>query len=125
VNTRPADRGSRPVPLERGRAGGVLIGLVLFTAGFAAAGLIVLGGAGGSPGYLVAITVGLVGIGVSGFFLNRGTVELPSSKLWTPTALRAFVAPLALPPTPVLATLYVLAAIGVVGNLVVPLVLRR
>jgi len=131
--TRPAGpvrppRAARPdrpdVPLERGRAAGVLAGFVLFTAGFAAAGLCVLAGAGGTPGYLVAITAGLVGVGAVGLFWHRGTVDPPEGKIWSPAALRAVITPLGLPALPLIALLYLLAAVGVIGNLVVPAVRR-
>jgi hypothetical protein len=113
------------VPLERGRSAGLLSGLAVFTTGFAVAGLLVLGGFGGTPGYQVAVTAGLVGVGIGGFFLNRGTVELPQAKIWSPVMLRAVISALDLPVVPVIAALYLLAALGVIGNVVVPLALRR
>lgn len=119
---RPAPR---PAPLERGRAAGVLTGLVAFTAGFAVAAVLVLAGHGSTPPYLVAVTVGLVGIGVIGFFYHRGPAALPAARIWSPTLLRTVVTSLGLPAIPVIAVLYVLAAIGLLGNLVVPLILRR
>ena len=105
----------------------MLAGLICFTSGFAAAALLVLAGrGGGSPPYLVAVTVGLVGIGLTGFFYHRGTVPLPEgAKIWSPGLLRVVLAPLDLPPVPIIATLYLLAGIGLLGNLVVPLTLRR
>jgi hypothetical protein len=111
----------RPAPLERGRAAGMLAGLVCFTAGLAAAALLVLGGYGSTPGYYVAITFGLVGIGLIGFFYHRGAAALPPGRIWSPAVLRAVVTSLDLPAIPILAVLYVLGGIGVVGNLVVPL----
>ena len=117
-------RDRRPVPLERGRAAGVLAGLVAFTAGFAAAGLLVVGGHGSTPPWSVAVFVGLVGIGATGFFLHRGNVALPDRPVWSPAVIRAVVESLDLPAVPFIAVLYVFGAIGVLGNLVVPL-LRR
>lgn len=114
-----------PVPLERGRAAGVLAGLIAFTAGFAAAALLVLAGYSRTPPYLVAVTVGLVGIGLVGYFYHRGTVSLPQASIWSPTLLRAVTAALNLPAVPIIAVLYVLAGIGLFGNLVVPVLLRR
>jgi hypothetical protein len=117
---------SARAPLERGRAAGLLTGLAAFAIGFAAAGVLVLAGAGGSPGYLISVTVGLVGVGLVGFFLHRGTVPLPEgAKLWSPGLLRVVLEPLGLPARPVILLLYLLTAIGLIGNLVVPLLLRR
>jgi len=115
----------RPVPVERGRALGILGGLLAFVVGFAAAGVLVMLGRGGAPPYVVGICLGLVGMGVVGFFYQRGSVELPQARLWSPVLLRAVIAPLGLPAVPVLAVLYVLGAIGVVGNLLIPLSGRR
>ncbi len=115
-------RGVTPAPLERGRAAGVLTGMLLFTVGFAVAAVLVAVGLSGTrPGYLVAITVGLVGVGVIGYYLNRGTTPLPSAPVWSPTMVRAVAEPLDLPAGPLAAVLYGLAVIGVVGNIVVPL----
>ncbi|HEX2805557.1 MAG TPA: hypothetical protein VHN80_05255 [Kineosporiaceae bacterium] len=112
------------MPIERGRAAGVLIGLIAFTAGFAAAGLLVLAGWGGTPPYLVSITVGLVGVGVVGFYLHRGTVELPQARIWQPVMLRAFISALRLPESPILVAIYGLGLVGVIGNIVVPMTRR-
>jgi hypothetical protein len=118
-------RTPRPVPLERGRAAGLLAGLIAFTAGLAAAALLVLAGYGSTPPWLVAITIGLVGVGLIGFFYHRGNVALPSGRIWSPAVLRAVVTSLDLPATPIIAVLYGFGVIGVLGNLVVPLLLRR
>ena len=112
------------VPIERGRAAGVLIGLLVFTAGFAAAGLLVIAGQGGGPPYLVSITAGLVGVGVVGYYLHRGTVELPQARIWQPVMLRAFISALRLPEPPILVAIYALGAIGIIGNIVVPMTRR-
>jgi hypothetical protein len=120
VNSK-SPRPTQKLPIERGRAIGVLSGLIAFTAGFAVAGLLVLGRQGGGPLYLVSITVGLLGVGAVGFFLHRGTVELPQSRIWQPEMLRAFSSALKLPALPVLAVLYGLGAIGVIGNILVPM----
>jgi hypothetical protein len=102
----------------------VLSGLVAFTAGLAVAAVLVLTGFGSTPPYYVAITVGLVGVGLIGFFYHRGTVALPAAKIWSPVLLRAVIGPLGLPVGPVIAVLYVLAVVGLAGNLVVPLLSR-
>jgi hypothetical protein len=64
-------------------------------------------------------------VGLVGFFYHRGTVALPQAKIWTPTMLRAVVGALELPAVPFIVVLYVLGGIGVIGNLLVPLLLRR
>jgi hypothetical protein len=120
----PLDGSAHREPIERRRAAGVLIGLVVFTAGFAAAGLLVIAGQGGSPPYLVAITAGLVGVGAVGFYLHRGTVELPQARIWQPVMLRAFISALRLPESLILAVIYALGVIGIIGNIVVPMTRR-
>ena len=115
----------RPVPVERGRALGVLGGLTAFVVGFAVAGVLVMLDRGGTPPYVVAISLGLVGIGLVGYFYQRGNAEMPQARLWSPVLLRAVITPLGLPVVPVIAALYVLGAIGVVGNLLIPLSTRR
>jgi hypothetical protein len=118
----PAARG--PVPVERSRALGVLGGVLAFTVGFAIAGVAVLLGHGGTPPYLVGLSIGLVGIGLVGFFYHRGAAALPEARLWSPTLLRPLAEALGLPAVPVIAVLYLFGAVGVVGNLLVPMVLR-
>lgn len=126
--TRPgAGRGApvAPVPLEKGRARGVLGGLFLFAAGFAAGAMeFLLTGVAG-PAYLLGISVGLAGIGIVGFFLNRGTVPRPEEAIWKPLGLRPWISALGLPVTAVTAVFYTLLLVGVVGNFVVPVFFRR
>jgi hypothetical protein len=115
-----------PVPLERGRAAGLLTGLVMFVVGFGIAGVLVaVGGAGGTPPYAVSVAVGLVGVGAVGFFLNRGTVPLPPKPIWSPIGIAALARALGLPGRALTAALYGVGAIGVLGNLLVPLLGRR
>jgi hypothetical protein len=114
-----------PVPLERRRALGILGGLFTFAAGFAVAAVDVFVWGAARPPYLVAVTVGFVGIGVTGFFLPRGTVPRPEAAIWSPTGLRALATALHWPALPVTAAFYALLAIGVVGNFLVPLFFRR
>ena len=124
---RPGSRPpARPEPVERRRALGIVGGLLAFTAGFAAAGLAVplMGRAGGTL-YLAGISLGLVGLGLVGFFYHRGSVALPEAKVWSPQLLRAVIAPLGLPVTAVIAVLYGLAAVGAVGNLLLPMLRHR
>ena len=113
-----------PVPLERGRAAGLLSGLAMFVTGFAVAGCLVTARFGGTPGYSVSVTVGLIGVGVVGFFINRGTVPLPPKPIWSPIGIEALGRALGLPARVLLVTLYGVGAVGVLGNLVVPLVLH-
>jgi hypothetical protein len=108
------------VPLEPGRARGILGGLLTFAGGFAVAAVLLFGLGAAGPGYLVAVTVGFVGIGVTGFYLNRGTVPRPEAPIWSPTGLRALAGAVGLAPGPVLATFYALTAIGIAGNFLVP-----
>lgn len=87
--------------------------------------MLVLTGYGSTPPYYVAITVGLVGVGLIGYFYHRGSVTLPAARIWSPVLLRAVTGALGLPAAPVIGVLYVLAGVGVVGNLLVPLIHRR
>jgi hypothetical protein len=114
-----------PVPLERGRAGGLLAGLTMFVTGFAVAAMFVATRTSGTPPYFVAVTVGLVGVGVVGFFLNRGTVPLPPKPIWSPVGIAALGRALGLPARALIAGLYGLGAIGILGNLAIPLLVRR
>lgn len=125
MNPEPEARSApRPAPVERGRALGVLAGLLAFTGGFAVAGVLVSAGLGSTPPYLVAVTAGLVGIGVIGFFYHRGAVQFPRARIWSPVLLRVVISALGLPVVPVIAALYALAATGVVGNLLLPALTR-
>jgi hypothetical protein len=108
------------VPLERGRSRGVLAGMFGFAVGFAAAAVeyLVVGHTG--PLWWTGITVGFFGIGATGFFLGRGTVPRPEAALWKPEGLTPWVDGAGLPRLPVLAAWYVLVAVSIVGNFVVP-----
>ena len=113
------------IQLERKRAVGILGGLAAFTAGLAVAGGLVLVGHAGGPAYPLSIAVAFAGVGVVGFSLHRGQVALPDAAIWAPVTLKAVAGSVGLPPAPVMAVLYVLGALGVLGNLVVPLLGRR
>ena len=108
------------MPLERGRSRGVLGGLFAFVLGFGVAAVeyLVVGHTG--PVWLAGITVGLFGIGATGFFLGRGTVPRPEAAIWKPEGLRPWVSGAGLPVVPVLVAFYALLAVGVVGNFIVP-----
>jgi hypothetical protein len=76
------------------------------------------------PSYLMSVTIGFVGIGITGFFLNRGTVPRPEAAIWSPTGLRAVARGLGWPAMPIVVTFYALVAIGVLGNFVIPMAFR-
>jgi hypothetical protein len=120
----PASR-AEPQPIEPRRARAILVGLAAFALGFAVAAVFVLAGAGGRPPYLVAVTVGMVGIGLVGFALPRqARVPLPSAPLWSPTMLRFLGRSAGLPELVVPVAFYALVGFGVLGNLVIPLARR-
>jgi MFS family permease len=122
---RPGGRAEpRPVPLERGRAAGIVTGLLGFATGFAAAALVGMIVAPGHPLRYVGWAVGLAGIGVVGFFLRRGTVPLPEQPLWSPTGLRALALGTGLPAVQLMVGFYGLVVVGVVGNILVPVLGR-
>ena len=102
----------------------MLAGLALFAVGFAAAALLVSLSLGGTPAYWVLVSIGLLGIGVVGVFSPRGVIEAPRPPVWSPRGLTGVSEAAGLPARAVAAVFYVLVAIGVVGNLLVPLVLR-
>jgi hypothetical protein len=106
--------------LERGRATGLLTGLLLFGLGFVIAAVASLTGVAGGVLYLVGLVVGFGGAAVVALFLNRGTVPLPEAPIWSPTGLRALAEALALPAIGVMVAVYGLIGLGVVGNVVVP-----
>jgi hypothetical protein len=103
----------------------MLAGLALFGVGFAVAGLLVPASLAGSPAYWIVISAGLVGIGIAAGFSPRGAVEAARPPVWSRRGLGAVSEALGLRGRPVAIAFYVLVAVGVVGNLVVPLVLRR
>jgi hypothetical protein len=103
----------------------MITGMAVFVLGFAVAAGLVLAGASGGPAYLVAVTAGLVGVGVIGVFAGRGTTPMPASPLYAPATLRALCLPLRLPAPAVTGVLYALAGFGVLGNIAVPVLLHR
>jgi hypothetical protein len=120
--TQPGVRitGPRPGPLDRNRCIRFLAGLFLFTVGFAVGGVLVVAGQSGTPPYLVAITLGVVGIAITVFAGNKAHPPMPSP-FWTRDALGRICAAVELRPLPVIAVLYGLSAIMIVGNIVYPL----
>jgi hypothetical protein len=103
----------------------MLVGLALFGVGFAVAGLLVTASLGGTPAYWIAVSAGLIGIGAAGFFSPRGVVEAGRPPLWSRRGLAGVSQALSLPVRAVAGTFYVLLAVGVVGNLLVPILLGR
>jgi hypothetical protein len=103
----------------------MLTGLALFALGFAVAGILVPASLGSTPAYWIAVSAGLVGIGLVGWSSPRGIVEAARPPVWSRRGLAAISQALGLPGRAVAAGFYVLVAVGVVGNLLVPLVLRR
>jgi hypothetical protein len=103
----------------------MLAGLALFAVGFAAAGLLVTASLGGTPAYWILVSAGLLGIGAAGLFSPRGVVEAGRPPVWSRRGLAGVSEALSLPGRAVATTFYVLVAVGVVGNLLVPLLLRR
>ena len=125
MQARLPGRPDRERPLLRGEARGALTGLVLFALGFAAAGVLVAAGIGSTPGYYLAISVGLVGIGVLGFFSRRVPAEVPPPPVWSPRGLTRVADGAGVPPRLLVVVFYALVAVSVIGNLLVPLTLRR
>jgi hypothetical protein len=123
-HARPGGPGQAP-PLPPREARGALAGLLLFALGFAVAGVLVAARVGSTPAYYVAISVGLVGIAVLGFFSRRVPAEVPPPPLWSPRGLTRVADGAGVPARLVVVTFYVLIAVSVVGNLLVPLLARR
>jgi hypothetical protein len=122
---RPQQRPGQARPLLQGEARGALTGLALFAVGFAVAGALVAAGLGSTPGYYVAISVGLVGIGVLGFFSRRVPAEVQPPPVWSPRGLTRIAQGSGVAPRIVVVGFYALIAVGVIGNLLVPLAVRR
>jgi hypothetical protein len=113
--------GPAPVPFERNRALRILGGLFFFLLGFAVAAVLVVAGRPVTPPYYAAIIVGVAGLAVAGVAMARGTTPMPETPIWSRDTLGLLSAAAGLRAVAVIATLYALAAIGVLGNLVYPL----
>jgi hypothetical protein len=103
----------------------MLAGLALFSVGFAVAGLLVVASLAGTPAYWIFISAGLVGIGVAGGFSPRGVIEAARPPVWSRRGLVGVSEALRLPARVIAIAFYALVAVGVVGNLLVPLALGR
>lgn len=123
---RPTARAAvQPPPLLPRQARGMLAGLGMFAIGFAVAGVLVAAALGGTPAYWIAISIGLVGIGVVGGFSPRGLAEAGRPPVWSRRGLAAVSSVVGLPARAVTGAFYALVVLGVAGNLLVPLVFRR
>jgi hypothetical protein len=89
------------------------------------AGVLVAAGAGSTPGYYLAISLGLVGIGVLGFFSRRVPAEVQPPPVWSPRGLTRIADGAGVASRPLVVGFYALVAVSVIGNLLVPLTLRH
>jgi hypothetical protein len=122
---RPQARIEPERPLLPGEARGALTGLALFAVGFAVAGVLVAAGFAGTPAYYTGISVGLVGIGVLGFFSRRVPADVPPPPIWSPRGLARVADGAGVPPRLLVPAFYALVVVSVIGNVLVPLTLRR
>jgi hypothetical protein len=111
------------VPLRRRQALAALAGLTAFGLGFAVAGVLVTLHLGGSPAYWCLVSIGLLGIGALGFSAPRTPADAGRPAVWSRAGLAGVAEPLELPAGLVAGAFYVLIAVGVIGNVVLPLVL--
>jgi hypothetical protein len=124
TSARPHPRSGQVQPLLAAEARGALAGLFLFALGFAVAGVLVVARAGSTPGYYIAISAGLVGVAVLGFFSRRVPAEVPPPPIWSPRGLTRVADGAGAPARVLVVLFYALIVVSVVGNLLVPLVLR-
>jgi hypothetical protein len=113
--------GPKPVPFGRNRAMRILGGLFVFTFGFAVAAALVVAGQQVTPPYYVALVVGVVGLAVAGVAMARGLPPMPQTPIWSRDTLGLLSSAAGLRPAPVIATLYLLTVLGVLGNVIYPL----
>ncbi|MGZ4626840.1 MAG: hypothetical protein ACXV3S_11235 [Kineosporiaceae bacterium] len=116
---------AQPPPLERRQARRMLVGLAAFAGGFAAAAGLVTAGLGGTPAYWILVSLGLLGIGFTGFSSPRGPLEGGRPPVWSRRGLAGVSEAVGLPARAVTITFYALLAVGVLGNLVLPVLVRR
>jgi hypothetical protein len=118
---RPADLALPP--LSRRQATGILAGLGAFAVGFAAAGVLVTVHRGGTPAYWCLVSLGLLGIGALGISSPRTVADAGRPPVWSRAGLTAVAEPLGLPWRTLAGAFYGLVAVGLLGNLVLPIVL--
>jgi hypothetical protein len=111
-------------PLERRQAAGVLTGLTAFGLGFAAAGVLVTLHQGGSPAYWCLVSLGLLGVGALGFSSPRTPADAARPPIWSRAGLASVAEPLGLSRVLVAGAFYALVVIGLLGNVVLPLLQR-
>jgi hypothetical protein len=113
-----------PPPLTRRQARGILAGLGAFAIGFAAAGVLVTLHLGGTPAYWCLVSAGLLGVGALGISSPRTPADAGRPPVWSRAGLTAVADPLGLPWRAVAGVFYALVAVGLIGNVVLPIVLR-
>jgi hypothetical protein len=99
--------------------------LAAFGLGFAAAGVLVTLHLGGSPAYWCLVSLGLLGIGAVGFSAPRSPDDAARPPIWSPAGLGGVADPLGLSRVLVTTVFYALVAVGVLGNVVLPILLGR
>jgi hypothetical protein len=114
--------GPKAAAFPRNRALRILGGLLVFTSGFAVAAVLVVAGQQVTPPYYAAIVVGVAGLAVAGVAMARGLPPMPETPIWSRDTLGLLSSAAGLRPLPVIVTLYLLTLLGVLGNLVYPLV---
>jgi hypothetical protein len=119
---RPSPQLALP-PLTRRQAAAILAGLGAFGVGFAMAGVLVLLHRGGSPAYWCLVSVGLLGVGALGFASPRTVADAGRPAVWSRAGLTAVAEPLGLPWRAVAGVFYGLLAVGILGNVVLPIIL--
>jgi hypothetical protein len=121
---RPSAQPAFP-PLERRRAVAIVAGLGAFAVGFAAAGVLVTFHQGGSPAYWCLVSLGLLGVGALGISSPRTVADAGRPAVWSRAGLNAVAEPVGLPARAVAVTFYGLVAVGLLGNVVLPVLARR
>ena len=113
-----------PPPIEPRDARGIAVGLLVFAAGLAVAGVLALVGLAGGPAWSIAFAVGLLAIGAVGLYQRRTLSPGPATAHVVARLPRRGHDPLGLPARGFTAVFYVLLAVGLLGNVAVPLVRR-
>ncbi len=113
-----------PPPIEPRDARGIAVGLLVFAGGLAVAGLLALVGLAGGPAWSIAFAVGLLAIGAVGLYQRHTLSPVPRPPMWSPAYHAEVTTPLGLPARGFTVLFYVLLAVGLIGNVAVPLVRR-
>jgi hypothetical protein len=114
-----------PAPVQRRRALAILAGLGAFAVGFAAAGVLVTFHQGGSPAYWCLVSLGLLGVGALGISSPRTPADAGRPPVWSRAGLTAVAEPVGLPARAVAVAFYGLVVVGLVGNVLLPVLARR